>query len=515
MLNWFTTARVDHPLADAKQSRRVIEDLPKEANKALAEVLFWLDSVHATEGFRVDRRLQLYDELEQAAKPHVRKLGQDYLQLRQQKFQEHRVWSALSEHWRLIATGYVQCIEGFQADAPGAGTIRARLPQVVGRALLALGMQLKWLLLRYGPIDGALWADIGRVYAFAEVKGFADSNVRLYDDAVASSPRKALARILMLAVASAESLLPDQIELAERTVALFGGRYVLDHAASAASTHAFDLAMRKPPARLAGKSIEGGVSVRYLGAGTAYDELNRLLGILLAEGALPSEVNLGAAYEPAAIEAVWRHLLQYWAIQPTERGSARHAANVRLTVVPGFQGLTRALSALPGDSLDFSADTDAALESWVAEDASDAGYGARVPASRSDWVRVGALVGVKVEGEKHWGAGVVRRMLRDGEQNRHVGIRLLGRVVVAVRLAPTGTTSAFNAVRDNDPGILLTPRPDADRGVSLMLAPGCYSRGQAVEMRVHGQAFLLEPVKLLESNDEFDSARFVLVRRIA
>lgn len=83
MLSWFATQKVDHPLAEVKQSRRVIEDLPNDTHKALTEILFWLDSVNTTEGFRVDRRLDLIEELDQAARLHVRKLAQDYLQLRQ------------------------------------------------------------------------------------------------------------------------------------------------------------------------------------------------------------------------------------------------------------------------------------------------------------------------------------------------------------------------------------------------------------------------------------------------
>lgn len=126
MLSWFNTGKVDHPLGDAKESRRTIVELPKDTYKAMSEISFWLDSVNTTEGFKPNRRLELVDELDVAARPHVRKLAQEYLQLRQQKFQEDRLWMALSDFWRLTGEGYVQCIEAFQADAPGSGAVKSR-----------------------------------------------------------------------------------------------------------------------------------------------------------------------------------------------------------------------------------------------------------------------------------------------------------------------------------------------------------------------------------------------------
>jgi len=516
LLGWFNSGKVDHPLAEVKESRRTIEELPKDTLKAMGEIAFWLDSINSTEGFRLDRRYELVDEFDLAARLHLRKLSQEYLQLRQQKFQEHRLWTALSDFWRLTGAGYVQCIEGFQADASGSGAIKSRVPMIVGRALNAISQQLKWLLLRYGPVENALWGDLGRLYAFAEAKGFADTSVVLHEGANdSSSARKEFLRATMLAVASADSLLPEQIEVAERTVTYFSPHYLLERSPMSACTHMFELAMRKPPARMH-QSVPSDQSVRYFGAGPAVDEMSRLLGILLAEGVLPSEVNLGATYDPKSIALVWQHLLQYWSPKPAERGSARHPANVRLTVVEGFQRLTQTLAGPQEDTLDFhSRGNTAATESWVAENESDGGYGAVVPATKSDWVRVGSLLGVMAEGEKHWGVGVIRRMVRDGDQTRRVGVQLLTRVAVPVRLAPTGTISSFNATRDNDPAVLLTPKPSPDRGIRMLMRAGAFTAGQSLEMRVHGQAFRIDAVKLLEGTDAYDEAQFKLVQRIS
>jgi hypothetical protein len=514
MLGWFNANRVDHPLADARESRRIVADLPRDTFKAMGEIAFWLESINATPGFRLDRRFELTDQLDVAARSHLRKLAQDYLQVRQQKFQESRLWSALTEFWRLTGAAYGLCIEGYQADAAGAAAIRPRLPLIVRRALHARAERLKWLLLRYGPIDAGLWGDLGALYAFAESKQIAAAEVALYEGGAASSPARELLAALMFAAASTESLLPEQIDLAQRSVAFFAPRFVLAATPAPGCTHAFDCAMRQPPQRLRGGAQDP--SVRYFGAGDACDEIARLLRVLAAEGALPSDVAMGDTAEPPAIEAVWRHLLQYWGSEPPERRAERQAATVRLTVVPGFAPLMAALEEPRAGAPGFVERRGSEpVESWVAENASDGGYGARVPATAGDWLGVGALIGIQAEGRSRWGTGVVRRMLHTDQQDCRVGIELLGHHAIAVRLAPSGVVSSFNATRDNDPAILLTPKPDADRHVRLLLRASTYTEGQALEIRVRGQVHEMRPVRLVESTVDYDLAVFEVVGRIA
>jgi hypothetical protein len=513
VVGWFSSDNVDHPLFDPKDSRRIIGELQQDVLKGMGEIAYWLDSINSTEGFRLDRRLELIDELEQAARPRLRKLAQDYLQVRQQKFQESRLWTAQADHWRLTAVGYLQCIEGFQADAPSASAIKSRLPVIVGRALRAIGQQLKWLLLRYGPIDGALWGHVGSLYAFAEVKGFADQSVALYGGPNGqSSARTELLTVLMLSAGSTDTLMPEQIDIAERSVAWFASKFLLEAAPEAGCTHVFDLAMRKPPARPHGASMDA--SVRYFGAGPAFDEINRVLGILLSEGALPSEINLGGTFDPKLVAEVLLHLMQYWALKPPERSSVRHAANVRLTVVQGFANLICSLEPGMARSLDYGPEgIGADSESWVAENASDGGYGAVVPGTRSDWVRIGSLLGINRDGDKYWSVGVIRRLLRDEELSRHVGIELLTRSAILVRLFPTGTISAANATRDNDPGVLLTRQPDPERQIRLLLRAGGYTQEQQLELHVRGQVYRLAPSRMIERGVEFDLAQFTVLQR--
>jgi hypothetical protein len=168
----FGGGKPDHPMADVKNAKLLIAELPaNDSLKAVEEVTFWLDSITREEGFKVDYRFQLIDALDQAAKNHPRKLAQDYLATdRQEKFRESKLWNASIEFWKTLGGAYIHCVEQFQAGASGSGAVKKDLPVIIARALRTLTLQLKWGLLRYGPLDDQLWSDLGRLFLFAETQ---------------------------------------------------------------------------------------------------------------------------------------------------------------------------------------------------------------------------------------------------------------------------------------------------------------------------------------------------------
>ena len=256
--------------------------------------------------------------------------------------------------------------------------------------------------------------------------------------------------------------------------------------------------------------------MRYFGAGSALAEINRLRGILVTEGALPRDVNLGGDYDPKSVAEVWRHLMQYWALSPPARGSDRQAVNVGLTVVRGFANLIAGLEPAMTNSLDFGSEGERSeAESWIAENVSDGGYGAIIPGGRSDSLQIGSLLGLKGQGDRYWSVGVVRRLTRDAELNRHVGIELLSRAALAMRIAPTGSIVPANAVRDNEPAVLLTRQPDGNRQIRILMRAGSYTQNQHLELRVRGQVYHVAPARTLESAIEFDHGEFRVTQRTA
>jgi len=510
----FGGGKPDHPMADAKQARKLIAELPaNDAAKALEEVTFWLDSITRTEGFKLDYRYELFDWLDQAAKNHQRKLYQDYLATdRQEKFREHKLWTTIFEFWKMLGHAYGQCIEQFQSGASGAGAIKKDLPTIIARALRALTQQLKWVLLRYGPVDDRLWSELGRFYLFAEAKGMTTAPIEIYPGAHGQGTvQQEFLKALMLGVSSTDGLTPLKQEIAERTVAHFGTLYVLQSKPGPGCNYFFDLSMRKPAARVQ-KGIEPNKMTRFFGAGKALPALGQLIQEIKAKEGVPSHVNLGGTYDNDLVLSVMQHLGTYWSDKPPARGSERRKIATRLTVVHGFQQVMT--SVVPSDddsSLDFQGRNSG--ESWIVENVSEGGFGAIIPQVKGDWIKVGSLLGVQTETAKYWGAGVVRRLTRDEYQQRRVGIQLLSKSVIPVKLWPTGTVSSFNVTRGGDRAVLLSTTPDKNGEIALLLKVGSFTPNQALEMSVRDRQYYLMPTKLVEGGDDFDWAKFKIMQR--
>ena len=507
MLKWIGGSKPDHPLADAKRAKTILAEIPAgDPIKALEEIAYWLDSLNRTEGFKLDARFDLLDQFDQIAKNHQRKLSQEYLVQRLQKFQENRLWTTVFNFWRQLGAGYISCVEGFQSGDAGALGMRADLPAVTARALRALTLQLKWLLLRYGPIDDRMWGDFGRVYLFAEAKGFADKSAQIYPGKHGvSTVRQEFVKAMMLAASSTDGLQPLQLEIAERTVAHFSSLFEFASTPNEACAYYFDLSMRKPPARMM-KSVEVTPTMRFFGAGKAGAALAELHKYVVEQGVPPADVNLGGTYERAVLLEVLKHLEVYWAPTPPARSSERKRATARLTVVHGFTEVLRNAEPEESDSLDFS---EPDTESWVVDNVSDGGYGAIVPSVKGDWIKVGSLVGLKPENSAHWSTGVVRRITRDDKQMRRVGIQVFAKAVIPVRVAPAaGNGSAAGAVRDGEQAVLLSTRPDNNGEVGLLVRPERYTPSQMLSMQVRDKLYLLRPARLVERGQEYDLARF-------
>jgi hypothetical protein len=505
--------KVDHPMADAKRAREIVAELPaSDPVKAIEEIIHWLDTLNATEGFRPERRFENVDLLDAAAKSHQRKLAQDYLSTpRQQKFHENRLWNGVFGFWKHLGDAYLTCIAQYEGGAGGGTAFRRSLPVIAARALRALTMQLKWTLIRYGPVEPRLWREIARVYQFAEAAGFAADPIAIYPGAHGGgSVRQEFLKAMMLSASSTDSLTPVRQEIAERAVAHFSGAFRLEAAPAAGCRYVFDLAQSRPPARGA-QGAAAGPTLRYFGAGEGLARLERLLATLVETGALPSDVNLGGNYGKEVVIGVFRHLTQYWSDNAPARGSERRRTAARITVVPGLAEILAMLDPAGSDALDFSEQQSA--ESWIVENVSEGGYGAIIPAQKSDWIRVGGLIGVQGEMARHWGVGLIRRVTRDEHQQRRVGIQLLAKAAIPVRVAKSGSISSIGGAREPEPAVLLSTAPDKQGEIGIVMREGIYNNRDSLEMTVNGKGYLLMPSRLVEGGEDFDWARFRVMQR--
>lgn len=503
MLNIFGGRRPDHPMADIKEARKILGDVPtNDAFRAVEELSHWLDSVRTAEGFEPQYRAELVQLIDESAQNPLRKLSRDYLSTpRLSKFQEGRLWGAIYEFWRQSALAFVACVDRYAGGAKGANALKPQMPLLALRALRALSAQIKWQYVRYGPVEDSTWATLARIYAFADSSQFAQAKATVYASIPGvSSPEQEFLRALMLSASSPAALLPLEIELAERLVAHYSAAFTLGREHESGIAYWIDLASGHPPLRLT-QPPQPAPTLRFFAAGSAQEELDRLIENVKVAGMVPVSVNLGGAYEPEIVLAVLEHLAMYWSPKSPERQSPRHRVKSRLTVTSGFDGVLAVIS--PEVSLDFD---DNRIESWIVDNVSSGGFGAVIPQIKGDWLRIGALLGLQPEGGTNWVIGIIRRLNRSSQQQATVGIQTLARQPQVLQLHLE--SGSLGKSRDTETGILLDAAGGTDTEVSVLLRAGAWVAGQNLEYEHNGSVFLLLPSGVEERGMDYERVRF-------
>ena len=493
----FGGGKPDHPLADPKEAKRLLEALPpNDAVKALDELRHWLESVAAAEGFKPDARIQLLITLDDTAQPSLRKLSKDYFTTgRPSRFHENRLWNAMHGYWKQAGYAFARSVDLCVQNAKGTDAAKPLLPLLLVRTLRSFAQQIKWMHMRYGPVDPASWGVFNSVYAYAEAKQLAQSNVKVYPAAAGNStPQLEFLKGAMFSASAPDGMLPLEVELAERLIAEYAPRFVLANAPAPGLVFWSDLAQAMPPARLS-RAPQPAAGLRCYGAGAALAEVHALAERVMVSGQVPPEVNLGGSYDAHVALEVLRHLHLYWSPQAPERKAQRHPVKSRLSVTYGFSDVVGVLGG--GDSLDFDNKNS---ESWIVENVSAGGFGAVVPQLKGDWLRVGVLLALQPEGGTNWVLGVIRRVNKvDGQQAR-VGIETLSKTPALSRFAVSGVASV------TEQGLLLKGGDASE--ARIVLKPGVFAPGQNLEVAHGARHHIYLPQAVAERGEDYEIARF-------
>jgi len=499
----FAGQKTDHPLADAKELRRVISELPLDnAFKALDEIDSWFESLLAENDFPDDLRFEVTRQLEEAGQQHVRKLSRDYLHSpRLSKSEEKRFWSIIHGFWLLAAANYERSLAHAAHKDKVAEQLNSVLPMLLSRLLSALAAVVKWDQFRYGPLQTELWLRMGHAYLAAVNAKVADKAIKLYPNSVATtSPSREYLRVLVFHASAMDSLLPSEIDLAERLINHFLPQFVFGPQSHPESVCWIDAALPMPPMRMA--VIPGTITstLRFFHCGPAHASALALLNGLERGDELPADLHLGGQFPVKMVLPVLRHLVANWSQVPPQRQHKRHRVKHRMAVLPG---LVNAFVAFSGEFGERPAGLP--IESWVVEDVSQGGFGAQVPDIRADWLKVGALIALQPEGGDNWLLGIVRRYQRANETEAHTGIEALAREVVAVEVRPRAASS-YAAV-SGVPSLWL--RDGGEPGETrLVMPPATFDVRESMEFQHAGQRYLLTPVALLEHTMEYEIARY-------
>lgn len=489
----------DHPLADPRECRRIIGELPKDnAFKALDEIVAWLESLIASPGFPEDQLYEVLVQLEERALFHLGRLSREYLQnARQSRAEERRLWSINTTFWRLLSDAYERCLGVFQPGLRQPEALRVLLPALCSRQIAALATLLKWELFHYAPTSGTVWGRVGRTLLQAEAEGVDGKVVSLGAGGRITSPAQEFLKLVVFQSASPDSLRPVDMELAERLVAHYLHGFVCSATASHDSVYWIDLAQMLPPQRLARMPAKAEKTQRFFRPAAAHAEMQALLIRLEHGDPLPAEINLGAQYPTKAVLPALRHLVTYLAPIPPQREHDRHRVAHRMSVL---HGLVNAFVVFSGEFGGRPAGLQ--MEDWAVENVSRGGFGSLLPNAGGDWLKVGALIAMQPDGGSNWLLGIVRRCLRENGQQTRVGIQTLARKVVSVdlRLRDGGVMGGM-------PGLLLGDG-NAPGEVRLILPAGSFSPQDTLECKLDGRRFLMEPVTLIEQTADYELARY-------
>ena len=486
----------DHPMADPKEAKRLLDELPAQDAKALEELAGWHESVAGAD-LKAEVRIQRLLAIDEAAQARVRKLAREVLSPGPQvsRFQDNLNWTRLHEYWRQTGRGFARAIDSFLQGAKGAEAAKALLPLTVSRALRCFAQQIKWQHVRYAPADIAVWGVLNRIYAFAELRGITDARVNLYAaGGVESTPRQEFLKASMLGASSPDSLQPLEVELAERVINDLAPSFVLAAQPDRELLYWTDLALATAPLRSL-REPKPATSLRFFGPGAAAAALAALIRKIETSREVPASINLGGNYEVEAVLSALGHLAVYWDREPPERRHPRHSVKSRLVVAHGFKGVVEALGGNAG-SLDFNP---AAAENWAVENVSAGGFGAVAKQAKADWLKVGTLIAMQPDGGPNWVVGAVRRVTRVSKDEARIGIETLSRTPALSRFAGAGS--------GEEPGVLLAAAPDTGEA-SIALRAGVFTRGRNLEAAVDGQQHVYMPQEVNERGDDYEIAIF-------
>ena len=420
MLGLFS-AKASHPLADAREAKRVLGALPaQDPALAVDAASAWLESLPATDEIRPERRFELILQIDDTLLPQTRRLCRDYLSSKRVvRAQEFRQWQLNRRYWGELVVAYEDVMARYLDGEKGTEGVKSHFPLLCARLLHAYSGRMKWDQFRYGPVDPQVWAAAGGTYLAALQARVQHKSVRLYGAGSETTVEAEYLRLLVMEASSMGNLLPGEIEIAERVIAHVLPQLSLTDKVRPENVYWVDIQKSVRPTRLA-QLPEITAGLRFFSTRSALDALTSLQERISATGNLPPEINFGGQYSAQMALPVVNHLMTCWAPKPPMRDHARRRVKSRMVVINGLAAVYQRLAGLPVPE-------GAAGEAWVVEDVSQSGIGAHVPLVGQDWLRVGCLLGMQPEGGSNWLVGVVRRFARESESIGIVGIETLAK----------------------------------------------------------------------------------------
>lgn len=530
--------QADDPLANVKAATRWLESLPNgDAFKCQQAIFIILKRFNETSTDFTKDRLAILMLLDEKSRDLQDTLVHQYLRNpRMSRPMESQLWHAVyGLHWE-VARGYHAFVQQLVQHSNSGKN--AQLPLITLRAIRVFGQLLKWRAIRYLPASEKLWLRLHNFYLIADAGGFLTQAQKAYPtDDNECSCETAYLHILMLNLADSGTLYPKQLDMLDHWLCAWHRQLKLDRQPDV-HTHNFviDLSADHGPRRM--RKVDADKPNRFWSTANLLGEL-RVIHAGLKAGSTPAQLQLAGGTRISESLELIAHLLNQWSpLDEREQRRAPRASIKRLVdVVHGLTAIVNQIklantpaSVSPyGTGLNYSEADDVQVygfitdrtrdrvsqmhvpaprspdvESWVMHDESECGYGAVVESRDKDWLRVGALIGIKSQASQNWKIGIVRRLSRQSDDSSAVGIETLPqlpRLVMLYDAVARDYTITGGKDSGEDlphPSLLLAGNTTAD---TVIIDPVHYLPAKVFELRERAQTTFLALSKPIERSE--------------
>ncbi|MHB1401165.1 MAG: hypothetical protein ACYCWB_02070 [Thiobacillus sp.] len=477
--------RADDPLANIKAATRWVENLPiGDAFKCQQVTFNVLKRFNENPMQYTKDRLAIFMLLDEKSRDLQDTLVRQYLRNpRMSRPQESQLWHAVYGMYWEIAHGYHTFVLHISREA-SKNQHDGLVPLITLRAIRAFGQLLKWRAIRYLPAGEKLWLRLHNLYRITETGGFHRQPQRAYaEDASDCSCETAHLHILMLNLANSGTLYPKQLDLLDRWLCSWHGMLQLDSEFNPDVHHfSVDLSADHGPRRV--PKPDANKPLRFWTT-TALQQRLQEIHTALQQGNTPAQQGLTENARTAESLELLEHLQRQWSSLATreQRRAPRESIKRLVDVTHGLNAIVSQIKAADtpasvspyGIGLNYSEVDDVQVygfitertrervshmhapaiaaspdvERWVMHDESDCGCGAIVESRDKDWLRVGALIGIKPHEASVWKIGVVRRLSRINDDTISVGIETLSETPTLAMLHTTTTSGYIVNGHDN------------------------------------------------------------------
>lgn len=465
----------DDPLANIKTATRWIESLPiGDAFKCQEAILGALKRFNENSTHYTKNRLVIFMLLDEKSRDLQDTLVRQYLRNpRMSRQVESQLWHAVYGLYWEVARGYHAFVLHLARTA-GKVQHEEAIPMITLRAIRTFGQLLKWRAVRYLPAGEKLWLRLHNLYRIAETEGFHRQTQRAYaEDTTDCSCETAYLHIMMLNLAHSGTLYPRQLDLVDRWLCGWHGMLQLDSRIDTnAHNFVIDLSADHGPRRV--RKPDSDKPLRFWATADLLHKL-QALHTDLQEGNSPAALGLTESARTAESLELLGHLQHQWASLAAreQRRAPRQSIKRLVDVTHGLSALIGQIktaeapaSVSPyGIGINYNEADDVQVygfitdrtrervsqmtlpaarhspdvERWVMHDESEYGYGAIVESRDKDWLRVGALIGIKSHDARQWQIGIVRRLARLNDDTSSAGIETLAETPILVMLHDTVT----------------------------------------------------------------------------